>query len=286
MDHLCSLCSKQVAHWGSRSPWNYTVAAPLKLNKETCGCKWRCEPPHGSILWTRPFSDLSPEQLTPWFPHDLPAKDRLCTLCLSSSLTVAWWLVATLQSNAMSGHNKLWDAYKPAHRAGLFTPCQLWVQPLASVSEVFHCIYVFKLDSPLFAAVTHCGHCCDLKHGMNLDSRQSRYITATSHMTHFSICPSSRKEKEKKTVFPWNEMRSCAVRDHLHSVLMDLTGLCRCCQGRVKVSCICFGFWEALCVCVCLLGSRITTKNVFAEPSWHFFLLFLFLWPQLSGFQK
>ncbi len=58
---------------------------------------------------------------------------------------------------------------------------------------------------------------------------------------------------------------------NLYTVLMDLTELCRCCQGRVKVRCVCFGFWEELCVCVCFLGSWRIIKYVFTASYWHLF---------------
>lgn len=75
----------------SNPPWNYTVAALLKLNKGTFGWKWRREPPHGSILWMGPFTDLSPKQF-PWFLHDYQSKTHFAVVFIIFSHSVdGWW---------------------------------------------------------------------------------------------------------------------------------------------------------------------------------------------------
>lgn len=75
----------------SNPPWNYTVAAPVELNKETFGCKWRREPPHGNTLWMGPFSDLSPERFS-WFLHNYQSKLHFAFVFIISSHWVdGWW---------------------------------------------------------------------------------------------------------------------------------------------------------------------------------------------------
>lgn len=51
-----------------------------------------------------------------------------------------------------------------------------------------------------------------------------------------------------------------------HAVLMGLSELlCHFCQGRVKVRCVCFGFWEdsnAVCMCVCAFPGFLQNNKV------------------------